>query len=191
MTDIDIVNKALLKLGQAPVTSLAEDNERAFAANCIYESVRDFVMSSYRWNFAVKRIALMPCEEKPDFGFAFKYHLPPYFLRLLSLPDAPDNATDDYSIEGGFLLTDYSAPLNVIYLAKITDTELYPVYFVETLACKLAFELCERLKQDPSRKNTLMQEYMFSISQAKKCNAIQMAAQRMPVSKLISTRFGY
>lgn len=190
MTEIDIVNKALLKLGQEPIISFYDENERAKAANVIYESIRDLELSTYRWSFAIRRIALEECHNKPDFGFEKQYPLPPNFLRFLYIEGANPNDVDNYSIENNHILCNYDSPLKIIYLERVTEPELFPPYFCEVLACKLAFELCERLKQDPARKQVLMSEYQFALSNAKKTNAIQMASQRMPNSRLITARFG-
>ena len=84
--DNDIVNRALLRLGQETVIDLTEDNERARAANALYNSVRDTLLSTYRWNFATKRAILEACELTPAFGFKYQYDLPSDFLRLISLP---------------------------------------------------------------------------------------------------------
>ena len=154
--DNDIVNRALLKLGQETVIDLTEDNERARAANALYNSVRDTLLSTYRWNFATKRVELEACELTPAFGYKYQYDLPSDFLRLISLPDAPNNACDNYEIEQQHILTDYKSPLKIIYTARVTRANLFPPYFIEALSCRLAFEMCDRLKQDISRKNTLM-----------------------------------
>lgn len=189
--DNDIVNRALLKLGQETVIDLTEDNERARAANALYNSVRDTLLSTYRWNFATQRIVLESCVLSPAFGFKYQYDLPSDFLRLISLPDAPENARDNYAIEGQHILTDYASPLKMIYTARVTRANLFPPYFIEAFACRLAFELCDRLKQDISRKQVLMQEYDLAIREAKKSNAIQLANISLPTSEYINVRKGY
>lgn len=189
--DNDIVNRALLKLGQETVIDLTEDNERARAANALYNSVRDTLLSTYRWNFATKRAILEACELTPAFGFKYQYDLPSDFLRLISLPDAPDNARDNYAIEQQHILTDYESPLKIIYTARVTRANLFPPYFIEAFSCRLAYELCDRLKQDVSRKNVLMQEYEMAIREAKKSNAIQLANISLPTSDYINVRKGY
>ena len=189
--DNDIVNRALLKLGQETVIDLTEDNERARSANALYNSVRDTLLSTYRWNFATKRAILEACELTPAFGFKYQYDLPSDFLRLISLPDAPDNARDNYAIEQQHILTDYKSPLKIIYTARVTRANLFPAYFMEAVACRLAYELCDRLKQDVSRKNVLMQEYEMAIREAKKSNAIQLANISLPTSDYINVRKGY
>lgn len=180
MTEVEIVNKALLKLGQEIISSFEEKNERAKIANEIFENQRDILLAGHRWAFAVKRVAINEEETAPDFEWSKKYALPTDFLRLTEIYNADFRETDNYEIEGEYILCNYESPLKIKYIARIEKAEAFAPYFCEALACKLAFEFCERLKQDPSRKQTLMQEYGLAISEAKKCNVIQAATIKMP-----------
>jgi len=191
MTDIEIINKALLKLGQEPIIALTDTNERAKIASTIFASVRDMLITSYRWAFAMKRASISADATAPAFGWSARYALPEDFLRLSEICNADFRETDNYEIEGGYILCNYTEPLKIKYLAKITTSSIFPVYFCEALACKLAFEFCERLKQDQSRKQMLMQEFMFAISEAKKCNAIQLATVRLPRGSYNDIREGF
>lgn len=57
-SEVDIVNNALSKIGQPPITALTDDVERARLANRIFTVIRDSVLRDYDWNFALKRVAL-------------------------------------------------------------------------------------------------------------------------------------
>lgn len=57
-SDVDIVNNALSKLGQSPITALTDDVERARLANRIFTTIRDAVLRDYDWNFALKRASI-------------------------------------------------------------------------------------------------------------------------------------
>lgn len=57
-TDVDIVNNALSKIGQPPITALTDDVERARLANRLFATIRDAVLRDYDWNFALKRAGL-------------------------------------------------------------------------------------------------------------------------------------
>lgn len=174
LTDLEIANKALAKLGLRAVSSLEEAEESARVAKALYGTVRDYELSVYRWAFALKRAALAKDADKPAFGFKNQYSLPADFLRLEEV-DGLRGERDAYAVEGNKILTDLPAPLQIIYLSRELNTVKWPPYFVEAFSCRLAYEMCERLKQDPSRKTLLMQEYQLVIQAAKRSNAIQMA----------------
>lgn len=183
ITDLEVANKALLKLGQRPIDSFDEQNEAARTVKAIYSSVRDAEISVYRWNFAVRRAVLPQDKEAPAFGYKAAYTLPTDFLRLEAVCGLTSQSRNAWTIENNKILTDLKGPLKIIYLSRQLSTVSWPPYFVEAFACRLAFELCERLRQDPARKNILMQEYQLHIQNAKRANAIQLPAQALEVTE--------
>ena len=57
-TDVDIVNAGLIKLGEATITTLADDVKAARLANAIFADQRDVVLRAHPWNFAMARAEL-------------------------------------------------------------------------------------------------------------------------------------
>ena len=55
---VELVNRALSKIGQRPIASIDEDSASAKAALLVYDSVRREVLSSYSWAFAVRTVKL-------------------------------------------------------------------------------------------------------------------------------------
>lgn len=184
ITDLEIANKALLKLGQREIVSFDAAEENARTVKALYGTVRDYTLSVYRWAFALKRAVLPRDEACPAFGFKYQYTLPADFLRLETIYNKPYPGFDAYSIEGNKILTDVAAPLQIIYLSREQDQKRWPPYFVEAFTCRLALALCERIKQDPQRKQVLMQELELVMQDAKRSNALQ-----SPVRRLTRTRW--
>lgn len=190
MTEVEITNKALAKLGIRPISSLEDKEESARAAKSLFGSVRDYELSIYHWLFAKKRVALAKDAQSPAFGYKNQFSLPADFLRLESV-EKPLHMKDAYLIEGNKILTNLEAPLKIIYISRDVDLVKWPPFFVEAFACKLAYELCERLKQDPSRKQTLAMEYQTIIRDAKRANAIQLPAQSLAMTELEEAQYGF
>lgn len=178
ITDLEIANKALAKLGLREIPSFDSQEEAARVAKAVYGTTRDFELSTYQWAFALKRIELPADADAPAFGFAYQYSLPGDFLRLEGIYNAGGLDRDAYEIEGNKILTNIEAPLRIRYISREVAQVKCPPYFVEAFATRLAYEMCERLKQDPQRKNLLMQEYQLVIASAKRANAIQLAIKR-------------
>ncbi|MBE6421363.1 MAG: hypothetical protein E7027_04440 [Elusimicrobium sp.] len=191
LTEVEIANKALGKLGIRPISSLDDQEESARVAKAMFGTVRDYELSIYRWLFALKRTLLAKDAQAPAFGYENQYSLPPDFLRLEMVEGKPANLKDSYLIEGNKILTDLPAPLKIIYISREVEMVKWPPFFVEAFACKLAYEMCERLKQDPSRKNTLLTEYQLIIRDAKRANAIQLPAQALPATELEIAQYGF
>lgn len=178
ITDLEIANKALAKLGLREISSFDSQEEAARVAKAVYGTTRDFELSTYQWAFALKRIELPADADAPAFGFAYQYSLPSDFLRLEGIYNVGGLDRDAYEIEGNKILTNIEAPLCIRYISREVAQTKWPHYFVEAFATRLAYEMCERLKQDPQRKNLLMQEYQLVIAAAKRANAIQLAIKR-------------
>ena len=148
-----IANRANLKLGQPRVSNIDTDGSvNAQVMSDMWDQVRDALLQSYPWNFAIKRATLATTGTTPDWGWYNEYSLPTDFLQLLEIKDNPD-----YKIEHGKILCDEDT-LSIRYIARIENTGLYPALFGELLAYQLAIEGCERITQDKTLKAQLIQE---------------------------------
>lgn len=154
-TEVSICNKALAFLGASPIISLNDDNEAGRLCKAVYADQRDALLQGYPWNFAMRRASLAAEVTAPLWGFACQYILPagpdPEFcLRVYQVEDELDNACP-YKIEGRKILTDDGGPLNIIYIARVTDPGLYSPLFSETLSATLAVILAANLTESPGR----------------------------------------
>ena len=181
-----VCNRALSKLGSARIVDITQDTKQARALSASFDLVRDLVLRSHRWTFALKRTTLAASATAPAFGFSLQYVLPSDFLQIDQVNDQfplvnrdayVSSELVDYAIEGNLLLTNFPAPLSLRYIASITDPTLWDVSFAEVLACKLAVELCEELTQSNEKRQMAQQEYRMALSMALRSNA----AQRIPM----------
>lgn len=60
VSDVDIVNNALLLLGDNTIVALSDATDRARLANGIYPTARDALLRVHPWNFARSRAVLNP-----------------------------------------------------------------------------------------------------------------------------------
>ncbi len=186
--EVDIVNKALSKLGEARISSLDDPSDVAALAASIYGTVRDDVMGDHNWHFAKHRVKLSRLAEKPAFEWAYKYLMPSDCLRILQAGPWPVLNLDGlvaedrsaWTLEGRHILSNYGPTLNLIYLRREEDVAAYPPSFVEVLACKLAVEMSERLIGAGGKREMAWKEYDEALRRARRHNAIQLPPQ--PVS---------
>jgi len=179
--DVGIVNLALIKLGGNTIGALTEATDAARKVNAIYEMVRDAELEAHPWNFSIKRAELAASTTAPDFEYDLQYPLPSDFLRLYEIFDYPVQfPTEDapFAIENGgddgtCILTNWTAPLQIRYVAKVTNPALYNPLFVQALACSLALALCDRLTQHQGKKADISQEYEMWLARARRIDAIQ------------------
>jgi hypothetical protein len=187
-SDVDICNRALQKLGAERITSLTQDSENARECNVAYAAVRDAELRAHPWNFAIKRTQLAYDSTAPAFGFSYAYTLPSDCLRLLPPDVAYNYNSHDWQIEGRKILTDDGAPLNIRYIARIEDTTLFDALFVESLACAIAQELCEKITQSNSKGQMIRNDYVMAIRSARKQNAFENISAEPPTDAWITCR---
>ena len=132
-SETDVCNSALIKLGVEPISSFDEDSKAARLCKEQYPKIRDEVLSSHLWNFAMKRETLALLPTKPVFGFDFAFALPTDFLRVLHM----NRKLLRFKIENNKRLLTNLADVSIIYVARITDESMFPAYFKEALAYKV------------------------------------------------------
>lgn len=183
MDAVAIVNRGLDKIGVEPIVALTDSTKQGRWANRNYAALRDLELTLHTWRFSVARTTLAAEATAPAFGYARQFPLPADFLRLISAGDiAPGiDLTEvrqsldgqDYSIEGTKILTSLSAPLQIRYVRKVTNTEEFPPYFAEVLACRIAVEAAPSLTDSNPRTEKAMVDYDMAVRTARRANAIQ------------------
>lgn len=141
---VSICNIALVALGADPITSLTDAKKTATLCAMRYDDTRRSILRSNPWNCNTTRAQLAADPTAPAFGFGNRYRLPPDFMRML---DLPDNEEAEWVIEGNYLLTDETAPLNVLYGRDLQDPTLFDPLLVQCIAYALALELAQPLAQ--------------------------------------------
>jgi hypothetical protein len=185
--DVDIVNRALSKLGESRLTSLDDPSKAARLSRSVYEAVRDTELSLNAWTFAKDRRVMAPDAAAPAFGWKYQYTMPDGCLRILEAGPWPrpvigsyvGRDTSAYELEGGKILTNFGPTLNVKYIRRVTDAGTYPPAFAEALACKLAMEMSESLAGASGKRELAMREYQYAVKQAKAANAVSIPPVQM------------
>jgi len=185
---VGICNRALQRLGAQRIVSLQENSKNARACNLAFEPVKRAELRAHPWSFATKRVELAADTEAPAFGRGNAFQLPADWIKLLD--DYPElNFNDkDWIIEGRKILTNDSAPLQIRYTHDVTDPNLMDALFAETLAMRLAKELCEELTQSNTKKPLVDKDYKMAIREARRANAIERVAAIPPEDSWITVR---
>ena len=136
-SQVGICNRALIRLGADTISSISEDSKEARLCNILYDQIRQDLLRSHPWNFAVKRVILAPSATDPEFEFATKCLLPSDCLRVYKLYEA----VTPYKVEGKYILSDNEELVNLIYIADITDPAQFDSMFTTLFVLKLAKEL--------------------------------------------------
>ena len=189
LSQVAIGNAALSKLGEPPIIDFADGSKAARSVNEAFPRVRDALLRSHLWSFAMTRAQLAKLKTKPLFEFQSQYEIPTDLLRLVQIGEIfvgynPSNYINsdsvDYRVEGKLLLTDFgssSAPLAIKYVRRVTDTTTWDPLFDEAIACKLAVELANTITQSDQLKQIAQQEFKATLITAVRTNAIERASE--------------
>lgn len=192
ITKTNICNLALDILHEGPFTDVDADNtanSRWFVRN--YEVTRDAEIRKHVWNFAKKRASLTADGTAPTFGWSTRFAVPSDCLRVLQLrydgefegPHVP------HEVEAGYILTDQSTTLYLLYLFQITDTTKFDPNFVEALAARLAMKAAHRFTGKQSMVQVAASFYADAISEARLANAIEGTPQKAYDDDVIAARY--
>lgn len=140
-SDIQICNNALLRLGASTITSFGDGTTASNACDQVYSQARDALLRMHTWNFAIARVALAADSEAPSFEYNYQYTLPSDFIRVQEIY----GQVGGYTIEGSKILTDMAAPLNLVYVSRVTDTTQYDPLFVEALTVLILMRIGPRI----------------------------------------------
>lgn len=182
-SEVSIVNRALRLLKVKPIASLSEQTEAGRWASDTYADARDALLQEYPWNFAIKRDGFSASTSAPAWGYDYLYLLPSDCLRVLNIEGEPDGATDAWKVEGGYIATDAIAPLYIRYIARITNTGLFPPAFVEALAARLAAEGAYPFTGNVAREQSMTQLYETRLAIAKRYDAQEGTPDPGPVAE--------
>lgn len=193
-----IANRALTKLGEARILTLADDSNPGRVLNSMYAAVRDAELRRYRWKFAIKRDSLVALAAAPAWGYLYQYPLPSDYLALIQVNDIyirpASKAAAPWSVEsnddGLVLLTDLQAPLKIRYVKRIENAGAFDPLFVEVLACALALEACEALTQSDTKLKARRDGYTYALSEAVRADAIENPPDELPWGTWLESREG-
>jgi len=192
-SETEIVNSALIKIGEATITSLQDDREQAQVAARQYPLKRDELIRSFQWNFAVARTTLAPEAQAPAFGFSSQFLMPTDALRIISLWDETVDDRNytgtrmDWKVEGRLILANANT-LSIFYLRRVTNVLEFDPMFAEALAWSLAADLAYALSTGPQMLQQTREGFNQAIRQARLADAIETKPEVLQSSEWLEAR---
>jgi len=200
---LDIQNRALAKLGQPPLRAIGDNTAASRFMLANYDMIRRAELRINFWNFAMRRAYLANLVDgggtaiAPTFGYSFIYPLPADCIRVayvndifngLDLAEYRDADDSEYKVEGKTIVTNFSSPMQLRYVADVTDTNQFDDYFVEALAWRIAAEGCETITQSLQKSSKMESWYATAIRTAKSAGAMENPPQAMPDNTWLMSR---
>jgi len=94
----------------------------------------------------------------------------------------------DWTIERGFIVTADAAPLQIRYIADITDPTMYDAAFDEAFAAYLAVECCDEITQSNTKKKLVVDDADKQIKIAYRIGAIEKGPQEVVQDTWLDSR---
>jgi len=165
-----VCNQALARLGAVRINDYTDDTDtkpEAIYCRLFFDQTVRALQKDHFWPFAKKRVKLSADTEWAgvdtgnDFQYAYAYHLPSDFLRIIlfwNASDLRDGRTNySYEIEGKRLLTDEAA-VYLKYIKNVTDVGAWDSLFTEVMVLILANKLVVPLSQDLEVKEDIARD---------------------------------
>lgn len=175
VSSVTIANRALQRLGATRISSVTQNTPNARSINNAYDTTRRRLLRLYTWSFAKARASLPASSSQTVFDSLNLFPLPTDFIRLYRDPgySASVQSRRDWEIEEGNIVTTDGAPLNIRYIADITDESQFDPLFVEAFACQLAYECCQEITGSNEKQQILANDLKQIIREARFCNSIE------------------
>jgi hypothetical protein len=139
---VDLANESLLLLGANTITSFTDNDSNAVLVNRFYESERDALLRSHRWNCAVTTANLAALVATPIIDWEYKFTMPtdPYCLRVLDVRTVTGDIKLDFEIQGREIFTEESA-VDITYVKRLEDATQFDSLLYQALVFRLAWKL--------------------------------------------------
>lgn len=184
ISDLGIVNSALIKLGVEKISALDNTTRQGEIMNEQYTKIRDALLYDHPWNFAMKWGLLEDGDDVHDNPeYTYMHDLPADCHRVW----CAEYEDEDYEVLGGKLYTD-SEDIKIKYIEAVTTPTRFSPAFAEALSLKLAADNCFALIQSNSLKQTFMDEMRRYIPTVKSSDAQENPAKRLQQDIFLDSR---
>ncbi len=176
ISKIDICNMALAQLGQEPIASLDQDDERARRCRLFYEPVKQEVLRTHHWAFArgVADLALLDTDFDARWPYVYAYPADCLFLRKV-FGSGQNKEAQGFE---EFYRQDIQARVigcavskaKAEYTRNVQDSSLFDPAFVKAFSLALAADLAMALSADAALAQRILQKYTLALDEARRSN---------------------
>lgn len=185
-TVVSICSNALLLLGDKPISSLDEDNDRARLASNLWESSRDAVQRSHPWNCCISRVAMAPDATTPAFDWDYQYTLPSDHLKTLSIGE--HGQEHEFRIEGRKLLCNVN-PAYHRYIARNENPATWDAMLITAMELYMAAQMAYPITQSSALADSMNQKSAAHMKRARSVDGQDDTPEMMGNERFMSARF--
>lgn len=188
VTEVDICNGALIKIGAERILTLDDNSTRARLVKEAYPKMRDLLLFSHPWKFNKSYSELGQITLPTGvFDFAYAFQLPLDCARVFNIEF--ENVRWDV-IENGVLLSD-AQTMRIQYGKKITAPDRFDSSFREALEWAIAADIAYALTQSTAQLTTAQRGLEMALRPARSYNAQQGTPQQVKANGWLYSRRGW
>lgn len=198
---VDICNLALSWLGEKPIISLDDESDAAALCKANYAPLRDAVLESAEWTFALTRARLVPIVDNnpvwADFSGA-RFQIPGEIIRVIGVYPRVDMelwSALKYEQEDRLIIIrttlragEGAEAIFIRGILRVTDPVKFTPSFEQALAERLAWEMAIPITNSPNIEQGKGQKYMTKVTDATSLNGLSQTSKRLRSSWLINAR---
>jgi hypothetical protein len=178
ISEVEICNLALAHLGEAPIVTLLDANERARSLNRIFIMTRDAVLRGKDWKFAKVKAVLAEISGVTIPGWTYVYGYPTKCLcvrRIFTDIESQEPLKVEYetlyvpSLSRKVIVANEETAY-VAYTYQIENVELFDNSFIMALSFLLASQVAKPLTANDDTAKLMLQIYGSLIGDAARIN---------------------
>lgn len=182
ITPVSISNIALKELSQNTITTLdpPDGSPMSVLVSVFYPLALDMALTAHEWNFAVRRRAGLAAHGNPPaWGFKYAYTYPANCLRALEIAKngctyaGPWKVELDADEDERVIVTDLAPPIDIRFISRITDTQLFSPLFVLAFSKMLKALLAKPCTGKDVIKQTAEQEFATMLRMAQGIDGVE------------------
>jgi hypothetical protein len=205
---VEICNLALSHVGAYRISSLSDTTKEAKECSAFYDIALNATLEDYDWSFARKRLPLaLLSETYSGWDFAYQYPIDCIIPRKISDPTGVNTGTsydidsDRYNpvgkvkyelavsgdLSSRIILTN-KEDAELVYTAKVTNTNLFTNQFIDAFSLKLAAYLAQPLKGKDGLRIELLQLYANVVNRSQAVDANSDYREEESANTFVSSR---
>jgi hypothetical protein len=186
LSDVALCSNALTRIGAHAINSFDDGTVEANLAGALYTPIRDGIISSFGWSFAMQQAQLAQLTTPPLADYEYAFQLPNDFLRAISAGVSALGRGLKYRIFQNTLQCN-SNEVTLTYLARPAEADC-PPFFDTAVIARLAAEFCIPITESTARAELLFQLADKEYARAKLIDSQQETPVAVEDFTLIETR---
>lgn len=183
---LQVVNAALIRLGEPTIDSLDQDGATAAAVRAVLPTAVDLCFDDHRWSWAETSAELVVVSPQPDSIYAAQGYVlrarPAHMVRLWELRTPFARLSDWWpTAEGLWVPVSADQRVFAIYVARQPALN-WPPWFRELVEVTLAERLAIALREDSDSVAAYQRARVLALASARNRDAASRPTSRLPLT---------